>query len=221
MMTPTKAIGLGLAIGFLLLFGCEQQAAPSGSGGAERQTSNDQPAADSNDARDSSEGAPDNGDDEMSLSIQTSAFNEGQAIPPKYTAAGDDVSPPLSWSGAPEGTQAFALICDDPDAPREDPWVHWVLYNIPAGTTSLPEGVPTDERLSTPSGAMQGTNSWGNIGYGGPEPPPGHGVHHYHFKLYALDADLDYEPGLAKQQLLDKIQSHTLAEVELIGTYER
>ena len=159
----------------------------------------------------------------MTIQITSSAFTQGQPIPKKYTGEGDDVSPPLTWSNLPEKTKELALICDDPDAP-EWPWVHWVIYKIPADTKGLPEGVPRKSQPKEPAGAVQGKNSWPegeDIGYRGPMPPPGHGVHHYHFKLYALDAPLAAEPGLEKKALLEKIEGHVLAEGELMGTYQR
>jgi Raf kinase inhibitor-like YbhB/YbcL family protein len=161
------------------------------------------------------------GDAIMSLEVQCAAFGPGEAIPKKHTEDGQDVSPALSWSGVPEGTRELALICDDPDAPRPEPWVHWVIYKIPAGTTGLPENVPTKETLDQPPGAMQGKNSWNTIGYRGPAPPRGHGVHHDHFKVHALDKELDVQPGLSKNELLAAMQGHILATGEIIGTYER
>ena len=110
---------------------------------------------------------------------------------------------------------------DDPDAPRPQPWVHWVLYRIPADVTTLPEGVPPSERVPDPGGAMQGRNSWNRIGYGGPEPPHGHGVHHYHFKVYALDTQLTLAPGATKEALLKAMEGHIIGQGELVGTYER
>ena len=157
----------------------------------------------------------------MNLTIQSSAFGEGQVIPGKYTGDGEDVSPPLTWSGVPADARELALICDDPDAPRPEPWVHWVIYKLPADTAGLPAGVPTQARLSEPPGAWQGRNSWPTIGYRGPAPPRGHGVHHYHFKLYALDAPLDLPPELTKDELLSRMQGHIIAEGELVGTYQR
>ena len=161
----------------------------------------------------------------MSIKITSSAFADGQRIPKKYTGEGQDVSPPLAWSDLPKGTQELALICDDPDAPTDEPWVHWVIYKIPATLTGLPEGVARAPRLKTPAGALQGLNSWpkgqDNLGYRGPMPPPGHGLHHYHFKLYALDAKLAAEPGVDKKTLLRKIEEHVLAEGELVGVYQR
>ena len=160
----------------------------------------------------------------MSVKVTSSAFAEGEQIPKKYTGEGQDVSPPLAWSDLPAGTQELALICDDPDAPTEEPWVHWVIYKIPTTLTGLPEGVARLLRLKTPAGVLQGLNSWPkgqNLGYRGPMPPPGHGVHHYHFTLYALEAKLVAEPGLDKKTLLREIDEHVLAEGELVGTYQR
>ncbi len=160
----------------------------------------------------------------MTMVLSSSAFEPNRDIPAKYTADGEDVSPPLSWQGVPEGTQEFVLICDDPDAPTPDPWVHWVMYKIPGSTRSLPEAIPPQERLEQPAGALQGVNSWHTgrrIGYRGPSPPPGSGVHHYHFKLYALDAPLDLPPGATKEEVLRAIQGHVLAQAELVGTYRR
>ncbi len=160
----------------------------------------------------------------MSIEITSSAFAGGQQIPKKYTGEGADVSPPLAWSKLPEKTQELALICDDPDAPTKDPWVHWVMYKIPANATGLPEGVPQQPRLKAPAGALQGQNSWPkghNIGYRGPMPPPGHGTHRYRFRLYALEAKLVAEPGLDKSTVLREVDGHVLAQGELVGTYQR
>jgi Raf kinase inhibitor-like YbhB/YbcL family protein len=164
------------------------------------------------------------GERKMTLRVTSSAFNQGQPIPKKYTGEGADVSPPLAWKGVPANAKELALICDDPDAPRPTPWVHWVIYKIPVTAKGLPEGVPREPRLKEPAGALQGENSWPageNTGYSGPMPPPGHGVHHYHFKLYALDAPIEVEPGLDKDALLAKMKGHIVAEDEVMGTYER
>lgn len=157
----------------------------------------------------------------MKVTISSSAFKHNEPIPAKYTGEGADVSPPLTWSGVPDGTKELALIMDDPDAPRPEPWVHWVVYKLPPTLTGLPEGVPKTPTLTDPPGALQGNNTWPKIGYNGPMPPRGHGVHHYHFKLYALDTALDVQPGLDKKGLLARMQGHILAEGELIGTYRR
>jgi len=158
------------------------------------------------------------------IKLTSSAFDESERIPKKFTGEGDDVSPPLEWSGLPDGTKELALICDDPDAPRKEPWVHWVIYKIPATSKGLPEGVEATARPKEPAGALNGKNSWPgdeNLGYRGPMPPPGHGRHRYYFKLYALDQSLDAEPGLTKAELLRQISGHVLGEGRLMGTYER
>lgn len=145
-------------------------------------------------------------------------------IPVLYTGEGSDISPPLSWTGAPEGTREFALICDDPDAPTPEPWVHWVLYKIPPDANELPEAVSKISPLQSPFYCLQGENSWPpgeNIGYGGPYPPKGHGTHRYYFKLYALNEPLEVESGLGKNELLEKMQGKILAQAELIGVYKR
>lgn len=153
----------------------------------------------------------------MSIEVTSTAFQEGASIPKQYTGDGADQSPPLRWSEPPAGTKSFALICDDPDAPRGT-WVHWVLYNLPPQTRELDEGVPTTDTLA--SGAKQGKNDFGTIGYGGPAPPQGM-PHRYFFKLYALSEDVELAPGATKAQLLDAIKGIILAEGELVGTYQR
>jgi hypothetical protein len=155
------------------------------------------------------------------MMITSSAFGAGQVIPRQYTGEGDDISPSLAWSGLPAATKELAVIMDDPDAPRPEPWVHWVIYKIPVTAAGLPERVPAGERVGHPAGALQGKNSGGTFGYHGPLPPNGHGVHHYHFKLYALDAALDLQSGLDKPGLLAAMKGHILGQAELVGTYER
>ena len=164
------------------------------------------------------------GKKKMSLQVSSPAFAQGKAIPKKYTGEGDNVSPPLDWSDVPASTKELAMICEDPDAPRTDPWVHWVIYKIPGDAKGLIEGIERKPHPKTPAGAMQGRNSWPdgeNIGYRGPMPPQGHGVHHYYFRLYALDAELSVQPGLDKKAILDAIRGHVLADGVLMGTYER
>ncbi len=152
----------------------------------------------------------------MDIRLTSPAFAEGERIPRKYTCDGEDVSPPLTWDNVPEGTKSFALICDDPDAPMGT-WVHWVLFNLPPETRSLPEAVSPDKEL--PSGARQGTNDFRKIGYGGPCPPSG--THRYYFKLYALDTMLDLPAGCSKAQLLKAMEGHVLSEGQLMGRYSR
>jgi Raf kinase inhibitor-like YbhB/YbcL family protein len=153
-----------------------------------------------------------------SMKVTSSAFGAGAAIPKQYTGDGRDISPPLAWSDVPEGAKTFALICDDPDAPRKQPWVHWVLFNLPAGQRELPEGVPAEGTLS--SGARQGKNDFGKLGYGGPAPPPGK-PHRYFFKVYALDTSIDLPVGAAKGELEQAMRGHVRAEGQVMGTYSR
>ena len=160
----------------------------------------------------------------MNIVITSTAFKQGEPIPREHTGEGADRSPLLQWTNLPEGTKELALICDDPDAPVAEPWVHWVLYKLPATTKGLPEGMPQKPQLKEPAGALQGKNGWPegqNIGYRGPMPPKGHGTHHYYFRLYALGKPIDAQPGLDKKALLAKIRDHVLAEGVLMGTYER
>lgn len=154
---------------------------------------------------------------DAALHLTSAAFEDGGTLPSVYTCDGDDVSPPLSWEGAPDATATYALIMDDPDAPVGT-WVHWVVYNIPAETTSLAEAVPSEPTLS--DGTQQGQNSWSRAGYGGPCPPGG--THRYVFKLYALDTALDLSPSETnKQDLLDAMEGHILARTTLTGRYGR
>ncbi len=154
----------------------------------------------------------------MALEIRSPAFEHGGEIPARYTCQGEDVSPPLEFSGVPGGTRSLALIVDDPDAP--DPaapkmiWVHWVLYNLPPDCSGLPEAVS-----ELPPGTGEGLNDWQRTGYGGPCPPIGR--HRYFFKLYALDTEL---PGLGtptKGELLEAMRGHVIDEAELMGTYQK
>lgn len=161
--------------------------------------------------------APPEGTEPSTLELTSTAFSQGAEIPEKYTCDGVDVSPPLSWSSPPEGTESLALIMDDPDAPMGT-WVHWVVYDIPPDRGSLPEGVPADEPLS--DGSLQGKNGWQRDGYGGPCPPSG-SSHRYVFTLYALDTELGLEAGATKGSVLDAMDGHVLAQGELIGTYTR
>ena len=156
----------------------------------------------------------------MSIQMTSAAFGPNQEIPKQYTCDGTDISPPLEWSGLPTDTKSLVLIVDDPDAP--DPaapkmtWVHWVLYNIPSTADSIPEAV---SEASLPKGTMQGLNDWKKTGYGGPCPPIG--KHRYFHKLYALDTELPDVQQPTKDELLNAMKGHVLAEAELIGLYSR
>ena len=153
----------------------------------------------------------------MPFSISTPSFSQGGEIPRKFTCDGADVSPELTWTGPPAGTQSFALIADDPDAPVGT-WTHWVLYDLPAPTTALAEGVSKVDEV--PTGGRQGRNDFRKIGYGGPCPPPGK-PHRYFFKLYALDRMLNLKPGSSKQDIEQAMQDHILGKAEVMGTYRR
>lgn len=153
----------------------------------------------------------------MALKLESTAFKAGEKIPVQYTCEGKDLSPALSWSGAPQGIKYWALIMDDPDAPMGT-WVHWVFYNIPANVAQLAEGISSQETLS--NGAKQGFNDFKKLGYGGPCPPPGK-PHRYFFKLYALDAVLELPAKATKAQLVAAMKNHILAETELVGLYQR
>jgi len=150
------------------------------------------------------------------MQLTSSAFEQGGRIPARYTGEAENVSPALDWSGAPEAARSFAVVCHDPDAPLVSKgsygYVHWVLYNIPASVTSLPEGA---------QGYTSGLSDFGTPGYGGPMPPNGHGTHHYYFWVFALNEELNLEPGLTLWQLLEKIEPHTLGMNRLVGTYSR
>ena len=147
----------------------------------------------------------------MSLTLTSDAFVNGQSIPAKYSCVGKNISPALAWNDPPAGTQSFALIVDDPDAPIGT-WVHWVLFNIPVDTRSLQENMD-------PSAMSAGKNSSGNLRFDGPCPPSG--THRYFFKLYALDATLSLSPGATKEQILNAMKGHNLAQGELMGTFSK
>jgi Raf kinase inhibitor-like YbhB/YbcL family protein len=153
----------------------------------------------------------------MSLEVSSTAFQQGMSIPKQFTGDGSDQSPPLRWTDPPSDTKSFALICDDPDAPRGT-WVHWVLFNLPFDIRELAGAVPTTSGID--NGASQGKNDFGNIGYNGPAPPKGK-VHRYFFKLYALSEPVDLSPGATKTELEVAMRGRILAEGQLMGTYKR
>jgi Raf kinase inhibitor-like YbhB/YbcL family protein len=153
---------------------------------------------------------------QTNLILTSSAFKNGEPIPRKYTCDGASISPSLAWANAPKETKSYALIVDDPDAPAGT-FTHWVIFNIPTTENSLPENIPTSQTL--PSGASQGKNGAGKIGYTGPCPPSG--THRYMFQFYALDTQLNLPPGSTKQDVMNAMQSHILAQTQLTGLYSR
>jgi Raf kinase inhibitor-like YbhB/YbcL family protein len=165
---------------------------------------------------------------ERAMKLASTSFTTGAPIPSKHSADGEDVSPPLSWSGVPTQTQSFAIVCEDPDAPSPskpaiEPWVHWVIFNIPPSCTSLPANVERRAEVKEAPGARQGQNSWSkdNLGYRGPAPPPGSGKHRYVFKLYALDALLKAPAEVTAKALRKAMSGHILGEAQVHGTFER
>jgi Raf kinase inhibitor-like YbhB/YbcL family protein len=154
----------------------------------------------------------------MSFELTSDAFVNGQSIPAKYSCTGVNVSPALAWNEPPAGTQSFALIMDDPDAPGGT-WVHWVVFNIPADVRSLEENLPVTGKNVDPNAMYVGKNSSGNSRYDGPCPPSG--THRYYFKLYALDASINLLPGATKEEVLREMEGHVLSESELMGTFSR
>jgi len=154
------------------------------------------------------------------LEMVSDALGADGAIDLRHSAYGDNLSPPLRWTPV-EGAGAYALILEDPDAPRETPFVHWLIWNIPAQATSLAEGLPNSAHLVTPQNAVQGRNDNGSFGYFGPRPPAGHGPHHYHFQIFALDGPLTLKPeGADLRSLVDAMKGRVLADGELVGVFE-
>jgi Raf kinase inhibitor-like YbhB/YbcL family protein len=153
----------------------------------------------------------------MAFELTSAAFKPGESIPSVHTCDGQDLSPPLAWTGPPPGTKRFALVCDDPDAPAGT-WVHWLIYDIPAGTLQLPQGMAPTPILG--DGSRQGINDFKRPGYGGPCPPRGK-PHRYYFRLYAVDTPVGLDPGVTRAALDRAMQGHVLAKVELMGRYAR
>jgi hypothetical protein len=153
---------------------------------------------------------------DMVFMLTSLAFEHKQAIPPKFTCTGEDISPELTWNDPPEGTQSYGLIMDDPDAPAGT-WVHWVMYNIPANLRGLTEAVPGKKDIE--GMGMNGLNSWPKIGYRGPCPPLG--THRYFFRIYALDTKLGLDSGASKPELIKAMQGHILGIAELMGTFKK
>jgi Raf kinase inhibitor-like YbhB/YbcL family protein len=154
------------------------------------------------------------------LTIKSRDFADGSPIPKRFTQDGSNISPRLEWSGVSPSIKEFALICEDPDAPKDSPIAHWMIYGIDSNVRELPEGVPVEAVLKSPRGARQGKNSNGECGYMGPKPPSGDKPHRYYFRLFALDEKLGLKPELSKDDFFDLIESHIVAEAELVGRYQ-
>jgi Raf kinase inhibitor-like YbhB/YbcL family protein len=147
------------------------------------------------------------------LAVTSPAFDHGGAIPERHTADGDDLSPPLRWVNVPAAAKQLVLVCHDPDAPLTHGFTHWVLYGISTDVAGIAEGGG--------DAYTNGVNDFGNLGYGGPAPPKGHGTHHYYFHLYAIDAELPAGAGLGRQELLERIDAHIIEQARIVGTYRR
>ncbi len=154
---------------------------------------------------------------QSSIRLESTAFAAGATIPQAYTCTDADKSPPLAWQDAPQSARTIAIVVDDPDAPS-GVWVHWVLYNLPARVSRLAEGVAKTTTL--PNGASQGVNDFGKTGYNGPCPPPGR-PHHYRFRLFALDSELNLRPGASAADLEAATKGHVVASTELVGIFGR
>jgi len=152
----------------------------------------------------------------MAFYLTVAAFKQNEFIPKEFTCDGPDISPALEWTEPPAGTESFAIIVDDPDAPAGT-WVHWVLYDIPGDTRKLEDGIAKDRQL--PNGARQGRNDFGKIGYNGPCPPKG-GPHRYFFKLYALDKKMNLKAGASKAELERAMKGHLLGKAEVVGRFQ-
>jgi Raf kinase inhibitor-like YbhB/YbcL family protein len=213
---------LGLAMG-LFVVGCSQTPEPQGAEIATPPDSSpvtqptDLPPATVSPTSVEATDVPQEGETvQARLALESAAFNAGDVIPIRFSCDGEDISPELEWGPAPAGTVTFALIMNDPDAPGGT-WVHWVIFNMPAGRTGLPEAVPADGELV--DGSRQGTNSSRGLGYAGPCPPGE--THRYFFKLYALDQTLDLASGVTAAELAAAMDGHILGQAELMGTYTR
>lgn len=147
------------------------------------------------------------------LTVTSPAFAHGERIPDRHTCNGEDVSPELIWSGAPEGTAEFVVICHDPDAPLTDGFTHWVLWGVPGDAEGVPEGGG--------SAHSEGTSDFGAQQFNGPAPPPGHGTHHYFFHVYALESPTDLPEGATRADVLEAIDPLILAQARIVGTYSR
>lgn len=151
-------------------------------------------------------------DDLRTLEITSSAFGDGDALPLAFTVDGAGIAPPIAWTNLPEGARSLALVCEDPDAPSPNAYVHWLVYSLPVLTASIG---------ASPSRGRDGKNSHATIGYTPASPPAGHGLHHYHFQVFALDTVLELGDGAGRNAVLDAMRDHVVAWGEIVATYER
>jgi len=151
--------------------------------------------------------------------VTTTAQRPDGRLEDRHSAYHDNISPPLAWTAAPDA-RSWAVIVEDPDAPQDEPFVHWMIWNIPGEATGLPQGLPNAAELMTPQGAVQGRNSMHGHGYFGPRPPAGHGLHHYYFQVFALDDTLEMGPETPLIELVNALKARTLASGEMVATYE-
>ena len=164
-----------------------------------------------------------NGQATTTFIVESPTMRTGAMMPRDYAPDGPNRSPPLTWRGLPEGTRRLAVICQDHGAGSPPPWVHWIIYNIPGSADGLPEGIPFDPSEPMPAeiaGATQGNNGWGLPMYRGPA-PPGQSLHHYHFAVFALDAELDLPPGLTRDELLEAIEGHVIRQGDMVPVFRR
>ena len=155
------------------------------------------------------------------LRVSSPAFGDGQPIPETFAAEGQNISPTLAWTAGPAGTRSYVVMMEDPDVGQDPPFVHWLLYDVPAGVTRLDEAVPGGPAPPRPEGARQGPNEYGSLGYYGPRPPKGDPAHEYHFQVFALDTMLNLPFGATRAELLDAMRGHVLAAGSVVGTFER
>jgi len=154
------------------------------------------------------------------IKVVSDDFVDGRNIPDANSDYADGMSPTIRWDGAPAGTRAVAVVAEDPDAPRDTPFTHWLLYNVPGNMNEVPAALPQDPHLPQLSGAAQGRASNGTIGYFGPHPPKDDGPHHYHFEVFCLDSPLPLGPGASRDEVMNAMAGHVLAKGELVGLYE-
>lgn len=157
--------------------------------------------------------------DNSGLVVMSPSQGTDGRLDDRHSAYHDNISPPLTWDGV-AGAESYALVVEDPDAPRDKPFIHWMIWNIPPEAGGLPEGVPQAQRIAPPHPIIQGRNDNGDYGWVGPMPPAGHGVHRYYFQLFALDQRLELDPDTPLEELINVLKGHTLAKGEMVATYE-